>query len=135
MMRDTEPSSWLELDPVTGHEEMLRRLAVRDDAYIDKLLADDAANRAESRLDEKTHALAQIAALASIDAPTASYLGAIRAARLADASNEEITGCLLAVLPSVGIARVVSAAPKLGLALGYDVDAALEARAPSVSNT
>jgi hypothetical protein len=30
-------------------------------------------------------------------------------------------------LPVVGVARVVSAAPNLGLALGYDVGAALEA--------
>jgi hypothetical protein len=29
--------------------------------------------------------------------------------------------------PTVGLARVVSAAPKLALALGYDLDAALEA--------
>jgi hypothetical protein len=29
---------------------------------------------------------------------------------------------------AVGLARVVSAAPELGLALGYDVDAALEAQ-------
>jgi hypothetical protein len=30
------------------------------------------------------------------------------------------------VAPAVGLGRVVSAAPQLGLALGYDVDAALE---------
>ena len=35
--------------------------------------------------------------------------------------------CLIAVAPEVGLARVVSAAPELALALGYDVDAALEA--------
>jgi hypothetical protein len=29
-------------------------------------------------------------------------------------------------MPIVGVARVVSAAPNLGLALGYDVSAALE---------
>jgi hypothetical protein len=36
-------------------------------------------------------------------------------------------GCLIAVAPIVGLARVVSAAPELALALGYDVDAAVEA--------
>ena len=30
--------------------------------------------------------------------------------------------------PTVGLARVVSAAPELALALGYDVEAALETR-------
>ena len=34
----------------------------------------------------------------------------------------------IAVAPTVGMARVVSAAPELALALGYDVDAAIEAR-------
>jgi 4-carboxymuconolactone decarboxylase len=44
----------------------------------------------------------------------------------AGASYDEIVGTLIAVMPIVGVARVVSAAPKLGLALGYDVSAALE---------
>jgi hypothetical protein len=33
---------------------------------------------------------------------------------------------LVAVMPAIGVADVVSAAPKLGLALGYDVSRALE---------
>ncbi len=35
---------------------------------------------------------------------------------------------LIAALPSVGVTRIVAAAPKLGLALGYDVGHALELR-------
>jgi hypothetical protein len=31
-------------------------------------------------------------------------------------------------MPPLGVARIVSAAPKLGLALGFDVATALEAR-------
>jgi len=42
------------------------------------------------------------------------------------ASIDEIVGTLIAVAPTVGLPRVVSAAPELALALGYDVDAALE---------
>jgi hypothetical protein len=42
-------------------------------------------------------------------------------------SRDEIVGTLIAVLPIVGAARVVSAAPSLGLAIGYDVGEALEA--------
>ena len=41
--------------------------------------------------------------------------------------SQEIVGVLIAVAPTVGLARVVSAAPELALAIGYDVDAALEA--------
>ena len=39
---------------------------------------------------------------------------------------DEIVGTLIAVAPTVGTARVVSAAPELALALGYDVEAAFE---------
>jgi hypothetical protein len=37
-----------------------------------------------------------------------------------------VVDTLTAVAPSVGLARVVSAAPGLALALGYDIDRALE---------
>ena len=51
---------------------------------------------------------------------------AIDKARKAGATNDEIVGTLVAVMPALGSARVVCAAPKLGLALGYDVAEALE---------
>jgi alkylhydroperoxidase/carboxymuconolactone decarboxylase family protein YurZ len=51
----------------------------------------------------------------------------LEAARRAGASDDELVGCLLAALPTVGVARIVSAAPKLGLAMGFDVASALEA--------
>jgi 4-carboxymuconolactone decarboxylase len=114
---------------VTDHEDTLRKLTVLDDAYVDGLLADDQANEAASQLDRKTHALVRIGALVAIDAAPPSYMEAILEAQQCGASREEIAGCLIAVLPAVGIARVASAAPKVGLALGYDVDAALESQA------
>ena len=43
---------------------------------------------------------------------------------------DEIVACLEAVTPVTGAARVVQCAPKLALALGYDVEAALERRDP-----
>ena len=114
------------MEIVTDYEDKLRKLSVRDDAYVERLLADDYANEAASSLDGKTHALARVAALVAIDAAPPSYMDAIASARRWYASNDEIVGCLIAVLPVVGIARVVSAAPKIALALGYDVEAALE---------
>ena len=54
-------------------------------------------------------------------------MSAVDAAGEAGVTHEEIVGALIAVLPTVGVARVVSAAPNLGLALGYDVGEALEA--------
>jgi 4-carboxymuconolactone decarboxylase len=111
---------------VADYEDTLRKLSVRDDQCIERLLADHVANEKASKLDAKTHALVRIAALVAIDAAPPSYMDAIASAQRWGASSEEIVGCLIAVLPAVGVARVVSAAPKVGLALGYDVDAALE---------
>jgi 4-carboxymuconolactone decarboxylase len=111
---------------VTGHEDLLIRLAIRDGATIDPLIVDDARNAAVSHLDAKTHALARVAALIAIDAATPSYLDSVDDAREAGATDDEIVGTLVALLPIVGAPRIVSAAPKLGLALGLDVGQALE---------
>jgi 4-carboxymuconolactone decarboxylase len=108
------------------HEETLLRLAIRDDAVVAELLSSDAANLAASTQDAKTHALVRLAALVSVDAATPSYLASIEAARESGATDDEIVGTLVAVAPVVGVARVVSAAPKLGLAIGFDVTRALE---------
>jgi 4-carboxymuconolactone decarboxylase len=121
--------AWDGLGAMDAYEDTLRKLAVRDDEYVDRLLADEHASDEESRLEGKTRALVRIAALVAVDAAPPSYMQAIESARSWSASSEEIVGCLIAVLPSVGVARVVSAAPKVGLALGYDVDAALESHA------
>ncbi|HST17441.1 MAG TPA: hypothetical protein VLK36_07210 [Gaiellaceae bacterium] len=108
------------------HEGILCRLSIRDHSYVDSLLTDHAANLSASQLDAKTHALVQVAALVASDAAPPSYLEAIDWARSYDASDDEIVGVLIASLPAVGVTRVVAAAPKLGLALGYDVSDALE---------
>jgi alkylhydroperoxidase/carboxymuconolactone decarboxylase family protein YurZ len=108
------------------HEETLRRLTVRDEEFVESILAHERNNRQASALDPKTHALVRIAALVTIDAAPASYLWTIESALKFGATSEEIVGVLVAVMPSIGSARVVAAAPKLGLALGYDVYDELE---------
>lgn len=114
---------WLSVE---DHEETLRKLAIRDDAYIDRILGDDRRNLDESGLDEKTHALVRIAGLVAIDAAPPSYMCTVESALAYGATTEEIVGVLIAVMPAVGSGRVVSAAPRLSLALGYDVAAGLE---------
>ena len=104
----------------------LRRLALRDDLYIKGLLVEERASPALSGLDSGAHALVRIAALIAVDAAPPSYMSAVSAALDAGLSMEQIVETLIAVMPTVGVARVVSAAPKLGLALGYDVSEAFE---------
>jgi 4-carboxymuconolactone decarboxylase len=113
---------------VTDHEEILRKLSICDCGLVDALVADPQARLALSSLDPRTFALVQLGALVAVDAAPPSYLDAIEAARDAGAGDDEIVGALLAATPAVGQSRVVSAAPKLALALGYDVGLALEER-------
>ena len=110
------------------YERTLAKLAIAEDAYFEALLASERANVAASGLDEKTHALVRIGALVAVDATAPSYMWSVEAARRSGATDDEIAGCLIAALRVIGIANVVAATPTLGLALGYDVTAALEER-------
>jgi 4-carboxymuconolactone decarboxylase len=113
---------------VTRHETLLCKLAIADETLVTETLADDPANLTASTLDAKTHALVRLGALVAVEVDPPAYMWTIEAARRVGATDDEIVGCLLAVLPTLGIARIVSAAPKLGLAMGFDVATALEAR-------
>ena len=108
------------------YQVTLRKLAVRDDRYIDGLLQAESASPTLAGIDERSHALVRIGALIAINASPAAYMDSVEAALRAGASHEEIVGTLIAVLPTVGVGRVVTAAPNLGLAMGYDVADALE---------
>jgi 4-carboxymuconolactone decarboxylase len=112
---------------VSGYRTILRKLALRDDRYIEALLADERVSAAVSELDPRSHAFARLGALIAVDAAPPSYMSAVEGAERVGISRDEIVGTLIAVLPVVGAARIVSAAPNLGLALGYDVAEAFEA--------
>jgi len=112
---------------VQKHEITLCKIAIADDRYVEEVLSNDRANLTASTLDAKAHALVRLGALIAIDAETPAYMWTLEAARRAGASDDELVGCLLAAMPTLGVARIVSAAPKLGLAMGFDVASALEA--------
>jgi len=112
---------------VQRHEITLCKIAIADDKYVEEVLSNDRANLTASTLDAKAHALVRLGALIAIDAEAPAYMWTLQAARRAGASDDELVGCLLAALPLLGVARIVSAAPKLGLAMGFDVASALEA--------
>lgn len=107
-------------------EEAFRRLAIGDGALLAEL-AGPGGGGGLFRLDERTESLIRVAALVPIDAPQSSYQLAVEAAMRTGATLDDLLAVLLAVAGSVGSPRVVSAAPRIALAAGYDVDAALEA--------
>ena len=107
------------------YRSILRKLTIRDEVLINEILRNDGDDRF-SHLDPRTHALLRIGALIGMDAAPIAYGPPVEAALEAGATVEQTVGTLVALMPTLGTARIVSAAPKLGLAVGYDVLEALE---------
>jgi alkylhydroperoxidase/carboxymuconolactone decarboxylase family protein YurZ len=77
-------------------------------------------------LDPKTGALVRLAALVGLGSTSACYQGLVRAAVELGATEQEVIDTMIAVSSTVGMARLVSASPRVALGLGYDVEAAFE---------
>ena len=101
-------------------ERLLRRLALNDEESVDMVLAGYGDGEA---LRPKVDFFVRLGALLALGAATASLRAAVDGARAAGATEVEIVGVLVAVAPAVGLARVVSMAPKLAAAIGYDLEA------------
>ena len=101
------------------YTDRLRRLTIND-----PLFADDSSGAGVplSGLDPKTLALVRLAALVAVGGAPPSYSVETDDAITAGATTEEIVDVLVGVMPIVGRPCVVSAAPSLALALGYDPD-------------
>jgi len=104
-------------------EDTLAKIALRDEPFIQSL-SRVAGGGVE--LDQRTCELVKLAALIGIEGGVPSYVATVQAAQAAGASDAEIVDTLVAVLPSAGIVRTSSAAPKLALALGYAPNHALQ---------
>ena len=107
------------------YKDRLRRLTLHDDTFLGGLSADESSSNS-SVLGSKTSALVRLSATIAVGAAPPSFQHAVAHALAAGARSDEIVGALEALVPVIGVTRVVSAAPKLGLALGYDVEDALE---------
>lgn len=107
------------------YKEHLRRLAVHDDALVEVILSEQS-ELPQSALGERIAALVRVAATIAVDAASSSFQHAVALALAAGATTDEIVATLEAVTPVTGAAQVVSSAPKVALALGYDVEEALE---------
>lgn len=114
-------------------EEAFRRLTIGDASLLAAMSAPEAVGLRAIRLDPRTEALLRVGALVALDAPPSSYRTAVDAAMIAGATIEDLLAVLVAVAGPVGSARVVSAAPRIALAAGYDVEAALEEMEPAGS--
>lgn len=109
-------------------EDILRGLVLHDENAIRSMFVADLDAPDALGIDAATCALVRLTALAALGAPVVSYQATVAQALAAGTSPEDILDVLRAVATTVGTARIVAAAPSLALALGYDLDAALEAR-------
>lgn len=74
-------------------------------------------------LTPKVDLLVRLGALLALGAETTTLRATVDRALEAGATETEIADVLVTVAPTVGVARVVTTAPRLALALGYELDA------------
>lgn len=103
--------------------DRLRNIAQGDeDALAALIRVEIDENIAASGLDARTYALSNIAVLIATRAEAPSYLLHVARALAAGATPDEVLGVLTAVAPSVGLPKIVDAAPRIAAALDIDLD-------------
>ncbi len=100
-------------EPTSNALVNLQRLAQGDPTVMSFVKPAIESSFKESGLDPKTFMLVRIAALAALDASPTSWMMNIEASGEAGLDPEMVLGTLIAVLPVVGTARVVSAAAQI----------------------
>jgi len=102
--------------------ERLRRLSFNQTAVDVDSSTGTTREWLEPSLDPRTVALVRLGALVGTGGRAVPSMDALTGAALdAGATVSEIVDVLVAVLPIVGTARVVDAAPRLALTLGCDI--------------
>jgi hypothetical protein len=81
-------------------------------------------------VDPRNAALMRLGALLALDPSPAALHRVAAETQLAGVSPDEIVRCLVGLVPTLGVARISAVVPNLALALGYDVDAAMEEHRP-----
>jgi alkylhydroperoxidase/carboxymuconolactone decarboxylase family protein YurZ len=115
--------------PVTRSEDLLRGLAAGDEGLLQSVLAVSPAAmtrplrvKSACAMAPATRALVHLAAVLTAGGSTTSLRWAVELALRTGAHDEEIVEVLATVAAIVGSARVVAAAPRLALAIGYDIE-------------
>jgi 4-carboxymuconolactone decarboxylase len=103
-------------------EDLLRRLALNDEAVLGMVLTRSVGADRRTELGSKVELLVRLGALLAVGAATPSLREAVERALAAGATTDEIVGVLVSLGPTIGLASLVSAAPKLAMAIGYDLE-------------
>ena len=108
-------------------EALLRGLAAGDERCLRTVMAPtpefgDAQPLAGETLDRRTRVLVRLAALLAVGAPTTSLRWAVELASATGADDGALMDVLVTAAPAAGAAQIVSSAPRLALALGFDIE-------------
>ena len=106
--------------------ETLRKLAMIDEGFVADEAGLELGLGGTSALDPKTAALLQLGASVATGSSALSLEWSTGRALRAGATEDEIADVLLVIAPVAGLGRVVRAAPDVAIALGYDIEAAME---------
>ncbi len=121
------PSRWMTyMGRTVKFQETLRRLAMIDEGFVEDQAGLGLDPAGPSALDPKTAEVLRVGASVAIGSSVVCLEWSTGRALAAGASEDEIAGVLLVIAPVAGLGRVVSAAPEVAIALGYDIEAALE---------
>jgi alkylhydroperoxidase/carboxymuconolactone decarboxylase family protein YurZ len=113
------------MDQVVRFQEIMRKLAIIDEGFVEGQAGLGLDPADTSALDPRTAALLRLGVLVAMGSSAVCLEWSTSRALAAGASEDEIAEVLLAIAPVTGLGRVVSAAPDVAAALGYDIDAAL----------
>jgi alkylhydroperoxidase/carboxymuconolactone decarboxylase family protein YurZ len=103
-------------------EDLLRRLAFNDEKVLGMVLTRRVSDDREGELNPKVELLVRLGALLAVGATTPSLREAVDQAVAAGATPSEIVGVLVSVGPAIGVAGLVACAPRLAMAIGYDLE-------------
>lgn len=102
-------------------EDLLRRLALNDEKALGMVLRGQPSG-CPADLGSKVELLVRLAALLAVGAAIPSLREAVGQATTAGATTDEMVGVLVSVGPTIGLASLVASAPRLAMAIGYDLE-------------
>jgi alkylhydroperoxidase/carboxymuconolactone decarboxylase family protein YurZ len=115
-----------EVAVTAGPRELLRRLAASDERSLTTVMAPtperDPKPQLAPSLDRRTRELVRLGALLAVGASPTALRWAVELAASNGVDDQAVLDALLAAAIATGTAQVVSSAPRLGLALGFDFE-------------
>lgn len=106
---------------MADREEALRRLTLGDETFLDGLITARRGTVRADQLDAAQAALVRLGALAASGGPKQAFQRTVAAALDAGVSPDQIVDALVCMAPVIGSSRITAAAPKVAVAIGYDI--------------